>query len=262
MTLEREFGEINFLTDEGRSTDLLPEILKNSQNVKALIDGIIPEIQEIHDVQFQIYEISINSAVGVQLDNIFGQILNVDRTTNESDATYRSRLLLRTRELQTTGSTESLISAYTNATGGNPTTIKEMQPMTVVMNAAISENIEIDAFFIVDSIRNLKQAGVTLVLIIHEKNAAFSFISSGDTPDPNLGFGSRYNYGQGGRFATILKRNGDPGAISDISNYIPTPVTRDYFSFISSGDAPNNRFGFSDTNNPSIGGFLRSLDDE
>lgn len=138
MTLEEDFGIINFETDEGRGVDLLPEFLKNSENLKNLDLCVLPEIQEIHDAQSDIYTtINIFDATGDQLDDIYGEILDLEREPGQSDADYRAALLAEASKKIRSGEISVMKGIYRSLTGASQIILTEYQPAQFKMEAIV-----------------------------------------------------------------------------------------------------------------------------
>lgn len=137
--LETDFGNINFETNEGRSVDLLPEFLKDSTNIKNLILAITPEIQELYDAIQDIYAtINIFEAVGDQLDDIFGNILDLERDFGQSDDDYRADLLAEASKKVRSGEIAVMKGIFKNLIGASSVNLIEYQPAQFKMEAIVS----------------------------------------------------------------------------------------------------------------------------
>lgn len=137
--LEALFGDFDFTGDPDRGSALLPEFLKNSENVIALIDAILEEVQELHDAQKDVYStINIFEAVGSQLDDIFGEILDLDRVVGQSDSEYRADLIARTAEIAKSGEIMTMKNAYRAIMNASSVRLFEYQPATFKLEAAVT----------------------------------------------------------------------------------------------------------------------------
>ena len=208
MSLEEDFGIINFLTDEGRGTDILPEVLKGAENIKALINGVLPEIQQIHDAQSDIYQsINITNAVGVQLDDIFGQILDEPRKTGQSDDEYR--LVLRAAVAMRTRAGEiDLIKGVAISLFEVPLldiSLIELFSMQVLLHITVDSLTQItNEEMRVNALRRAKQAGVNLVPIQQLRTSQFVFTDNLAGGDAGKGFATLLDGSDGASFGDIL----------------------------------------------------------
>jgi len=138
MTLEDDFGVINFSTDEGRSVDLLPEFLKSSTNLKNLILSIVPEVQEAYDAMKDVYiTINIFTATGLQLDNIFGEILDLEREPGQTDTQYRADILAEASKKVRSGEISVVKSIFRSLMGATSVSLIEYQPAAFKLEAVV-----------------------------------------------------------------------------------------------------------------------------
>lgn len=115
MTLEEQFGSRDFENDPDRGANNLLEFLKYSPNVRALINAVIPEVQEADDAMKDVYTtINLFDAVGSQLDDIFGNLLDLERETGQSDDDYRAALLAQASIIARSGEIVILKALYKN----------------------------------------------------------------------------------------------------------------------------------------------------
>ena len=137
--LEQDFGNIDFDTDQGRSVDLLPEFLKDSTNLKNIILAIVPEIQELYDAVQDVYStINIFEATGDQLDDIFGNILDLERYPGESDGDYRANLLAEASKKVRSGEISVMKGIFRNLIGATSVNLIEYQPAQFKMEAIVT----------------------------------------------------------------------------------------------------------------------------
>ncbi len=136
--LKVDFGIIDFENDNDRGVDLLPYFLKNSTNINNLIKCILPEIQELHDAQSDVYStVNINEAVGLQLDDIFGNILDTEREDGQSDDDYRVDLLLAITKFARSGEISILKSIFKSIMEANFVRLYEYQPHMFKLEANV-----------------------------------------------------------------------------------------------------------------------------
>jgi hypothetical protein len=168
MTLSEQFGDFDFVNGADRGAQNLHEWVKYSPNIKALVNSVMPEIQELNDAQKDVYTtINIFDAVGTQLDNIFGNLLDLARTTGQTDDDYRLDLLARSSVLSRSGEITSMKSVYQNLITANLISLYEYQPAAFKMEATVS-TIPSDATLakIRSTLVNAKQGGNTMILSV------------------------------------------------------------------------------------------------
>jgi hypothetical protein len=137
--LDKIFGDYDFVNDQDRGAQLLPEFLKNSENVKKIINAIMPEIQELHDAQKEVFsKINIFEAVGSQLDNIFGEILDLERLSGQDDEDYRLDLLAQSSKLAQSGEISVMKALYKSLTSASSVSLQEFQPAAFKMDAIVA----------------------------------------------------------------------------------------------------------------------------
>lgn len=205
--LRDDFGDFDFVNDADRGANNLPEMLKYSPNMIGLIDAVMPEVQELNDAQQDIYAtINIFEAVGLQLDNIFGEILNTEREQGQSDEDYRSVLLAFIPSVSGSGTIASVKQTARDITGQQNISLIEVFTFTLLMH------IFVDAFedvpngqFVAATIKESKQAGVFLDIGLELNSSVFKFsddISGGEVGE---GFAESLDGSDGGTFARLLE---------------------------------------------------------
>lgn len=206
MTIAEEFGVIDFLNDNDRGTALLPEFLKDSQRINDIINAILPEIQELHDAQFDVYsKINLNDAVGLQLDDIFGEILDLARTQSQTDEDYRTALKARISSFARSGEISVLKQAARDLTGATDVSLLEVFTMTLLMHIYVGAFEDIpNAQFISDTLGTLKQAGVFLDVGMSLASSEFKFSESLTGGEVGEGFSENLDGTGGGTFARLL----------------------------------------------------------
>jgi hypothetical protein len=184
--LEEQFGQFDFTNDSDRGANNLLEFLKYSPNVRALINTVIPEVQELNDEQQTVYStINIFEAAGSQLDDIFGTLLNLERETGQSDDSYRADLLAQATVLSRSGEIVVLKSIYRNLTMATSVRLYEYQPAHFRIEATVTS---IPSTSELEKIRltmdNSKQGGNGMELSVGV-DPIFTLNPSGSTPQLN-----------------------------------------------------------------------------
>jgi len=187
MTLADEFGEIDFLNDEGRGVDNLPDFLRNSPNFVDIIEAFIPEIQELHDAQRDVFlNINIYDAEGSQLDNIFGDLLDLERLPGQSDDDYRLDIIAQASKLSKSGDILTMKRLYRSLLNASSVRLFEYQSAYFKLEAAV-DSIPSEAQLekIRSTLKTAKQGGNGMILSINDQSA-FTLVSSNpQTNSPN-----------------------------------------------------------------------------
>lgn len=227
MTLEEQFGEYDYVNDEDRGAQNLHEWIKHSPNIKALVNSVTPEIQELHDAQKDVYtNINIFDAVGTQLDDIFGTLLGLERGTGQTDEDYRQDLLSRSSILSRSGEITAMKSVYKNLSAASLVSLFEQNPASFSMEAnVLSIPSDEGLAKIRASLTELKQGGNTMLLSITDSATPFTL----GTGSPELGLTGtltttkRWNGGEFGHEKQPFTLGSD-GALS------PFGLSGDYLS--------------------------------
>lgn len=183
--LEKQYGIFDFTDEEGRGTDLLPEVFKNSENVKKLVNIFMTMFQELHDAGKDMYsKINIFEAEGSQLDDIFGNIINVPRIFGEIDDDYRNRIIAETAQLARSGEIVVMKSVFRTLLGATAVRLFEYQPAAFRLEANVPV-IPTDSQL--QSIRNAmneaKQGGNNMSLSVNDQTFPFRL---GEFASPQL----------------------------------------------------------------------------
>lgn len=83
------------------------------KSIKDILSDVTTKINEVYDTRF------ITHAAGTELDK-WGGVLDCSRSTGESDATYKARLLVAYRDIQETLVVEAYKDAIMATTGAEP----------------------------------------------------------------------------------------------------------------------------------------------
>ena len=187
--LEETFGNFDYVNDQDRGAQNLNEWLKFSPNVKALINSITPEIQELHDAQQDVYStINIFEAVGTQLDDIFGTLLDLERITSQTDDDYRADLLAQATILSRSGEIVVMKSVFMNLIGASSVQLFEYQPASFQMQAVVASiPSAAELAKIRESLEKAKQGGNNMNLSVTDSLTPFEVgeFDSQQLNDPN-----------------------------------------------------------------------------
>ena len=166
--LEALFGNFDFVSDSDRGSNNLHEWLKNSPNVIALLDSVLPEIQELHDAQQDVYsKINIHEAVGDQLDDVFGTLLVLPRNFSQTDNSYRLDLLAQASVFARSGEISVMKSIYSNLLSASSVRLYEYQPAAFKLEATVTAIPSTsDLADIRTRMTKLKQGGNEMILSV------------------------------------------------------------------------------------------------
>ncbi len=189
--LEDLFGNIDFVNDPDRGAGILLEWIKHSPNIVGLVQAIMPEIQELNDAQQSIFStINIFEAVGPQLDDIFGEILNLERVIGQTDDDYRTDLLAKYIVLSQSGEILVMKSLYRSLTVATSISLHEYQPAAFKLSAVV---VTLPSQEILDSIcvviSKAKQGGNNVQLTITDK-PPFTLYDDSNSSNDSLGLSS------------------------------------------------------------------------
>lgn len=188
--LEEQFGEFDFTNDNDRGANTLIEFIKYSPNIVALVNSIMPEIQELHDAQKDVYStINIFESVGTQLDDIFGTLLNLERETGQTDDDYRADLLAQSSILSKSGEITTMKDMYRSLVNASIVSLFEYQPAAFQMQATVS-SIPSDSELVKvrSTLENAKQGGNNMSLSITDSATPFT-LARLISPQLNSNFG-------------------------------------------------------------------------
>ncbi|MCK5613273.1 hypothetical protein KAR91_65980 [Candidatus Pacearchaeota archaeon] len=214
--LEQQYGIFDFQDEDSRGTGLLPEVLKNSENIKKVINIFMQMIQELHDSGKDVYsEINILESVGSQLDDIFGNILDLDREPGQSDDEYRALLLAAAPKLSQGGEIIVVKNMFRSLTGASKVTLVEYQPAMFMMIAEVDDISSVNVAFLHEQLRQIRAAGVRMELALAQAGNAFTLKSIGDPDEQLLGFADLDNPDPlvGGLLATLIPKTNQDGEL-------------------------------------------------
>jgi hypothetical protein len=201
-----DISVISALGDEDRGSKILPELFKNSVNVPGLINAIMPEIQELHDAQSDVYStINIFDAVGTQLDDIFGELLDTPREGSQSDDDYRAVLLAVAPSIAGSGTILVLKATLRSLAKSSNVSLQEVIPHTILMHAIVNDFGDITNKSVIDeSMQKIKGGGIYLDVGIQEDGNAFIFSDDvGGGSIAGEGFATLSDGSDGGSFARL-----------------------------------------------------------
>lgn len=199
----------------------LPGWLVDATNLQAFIDVLVTPVQDVERLFNELLnEVSIETAVGVQLD-VIGIILDLERASaTEPDEEYRNRLLGQSASLSQSGEPEAVIAAWSLIWIAVSVLLVEFQPATLELTAFVESDVEDDGLdaAAIDAMEKVIAGGVGTILQLNQ-NPAFLFGDSvdadanGDIPVSPNGFGSSADADAngdilpgvgGGNFARVL----------------------------------------------------------
>ena len=214
---------ITQITDHGtQGKARLPGFLANATNFKAFLDVLINPYQDIENLFIQLLdEVSLDTAVGVQLD-VVGRILNTARTSlTEPDEEYRIRLRGAAATLARSGEVETLITVWNEIWQAVKTIVTEYQPATIELAAEVTTDTpSLDAAALA-TIEEAMAGGVQLIPLIGITNlfiwgAEADANINGNLPgNVNNGWGAESDAdgngnitpgaGRGGNFSRVIR---------------------------------------------------------
>lgn len=190
--LEKQFGLIDFINDIDRGANTLPEFLKYSENVIALINAVLKEFQELYEAQKDVYStVNIYEAVGVSLDNIYGEILDLKREAGQLDEDYRLALLARVAQIARSGEITVLKSIFKNIVQGEYARLYEYKTASFRLfckTQKIFTDEELQK--IRDQIALAKQGGNHMELAISNAENTFTLVESNPQLNSPIGLSS------------------------------------------------------------------------
>ncbi len=201
-----DFGDFDFVNDDDRGANNLPEMLKYSPNTVGLVNAVMPEIQELNDAQQDVFStINIFEAVGLQLDNIFGEILDTERETGQTDGEYRSALLLVIPSVSGSGTIASVKQTARDMTEQQNVSLIEVFTFVMLMHIFVDAFEDVpNAQFVSDTIKESKQAGVYLDIGLELNDSVFRFSDDVSGGAVGEGFSENVDGTGGGTFARLL----------------------------------------------------------
>ncbi len=216
---------ITQITDHGtQGKARLPGFLANAANFKAFLDVLINPYQDIENLFIELLnEVSLDTAVGVQLD-VVGRILNTSRASStEPDEEYRTRLRGAAAKLARSGEVETLITVWNEIWQAVKTIVTEYQPATIELAAEVTTDPD-DADFFAAALGSIEAAMAGCVQLIPLIGITNLFIwgaeadanFNGNLPgNVNNGWGSESDAdingnitpgaGQGGNFSRVIR---------------------------------------------------------
>lgn len=181
------FDDIDFIDGDGRGADVLPEFLKHSPDAVLLEKAILAEIQELHDAQKEVYEnINLFDAVGSQLDDIFGEILDLPRESGLTDEDYRYLLFTQVSRIAKSGEIPVMKTAYRSLLKAESVRLFEYQPAHFKLEASVTE-IPADERLVAikKAIKTIKQAGNGIEFSINDSEPFRLVASNPSQGSPN-----------------------------------------------------------------------------
>lgn len=178
-----------------RAIERLPGYQQDGINWGKLLRAAISEIQALEDALDQLEnERHLSDAIGQQLDEL-GTILDEPRNSR-SDDDYRFALQGKAAALAGSGEGDRVLDGYLFLLQAISTTITELQPATVELNAIVSDDTftASEDTAILSAMVGIKAAGVGMILMVCVEpcflwGAAADTDANGDLPSNTTGFG-------------------------------------------------------------------------
>lgn len=185
------------ITDHStQAIERLPGFEQGSSNWGKLLRALTVPIQDLEDALDQLFnERAISTAIGAQLDGI-GTILDLARSSGQSDALYRTALFAKAGTLFYSGEPEALIAIYTSLVDASLVVLTEPRTATVQLVGTVTA-IDNDALQgeYWDEMNTVRVAGVILVL---ELEVLPAFTLSDDSEVDGSGNGPQGSGDDGG----------------------------------------------------------------
>jgi len=166
-----------------KAKERLPRFLDGAVNFNSLIEIFASRTQDLETELFNLLdERYLTVATGAQLDGI-GQIVDLKRNVGQIDSDYRLDLIAETGKLALSGQIESLILLFRTLTFAPDSDLIEFFPASVVLTAFSDSDPEdpiIDQK-VIDSMNEVKAAGVSLDLRFAEESSRLEFSRFSDT---------------------------------------------------------------------------------
>lgn len=144
-----------------------PEYIQEGENLVDFDRAVAEELDiSLNFLDGTKAQIQISTATGSNLDDI-GNLFNLNRIANESDSTYRARILSYISQASSSGTEDDIKNVITNFTG-IPTSeiiVEDIGPAKIRVTTTVGTNFEL-ANTIFDIIANSKAAGVYAFLDI------------------------------------------------------------------------------------------------
>ncbi len=197
---------------EEKALARLPNQFIDSTNLRNLISANAGRFQGLNDELIKLLDFrAVSTSTGKQLDNI-ATILDMERSSGESDISFRSRLISETAVLSKSGEVEHIIEVYTLLTEAATIFYSEIYPAGFQITAHVASDAEdpdVDAA-IISAMANVRSGGIDMVLVLSTETDYFMFDSSvnvdgsgNGTSSAEHGFGSSADV-DGGQLSRVL----------------------------------------------------------
>lgn len=179
---------------------------KQKPRLEGLVEALVQDIQNLENTAVQLNtERGLDTAVGEQLDGI-GQIVGLERETGQSDDDYRTLIKAKIGINLSQGEPERMIQIYKVLTGADLVLLQELFPGAVAISSEVDPGSQEEVDRLIRIMESMAPAGVRVDFLgIFDADEAFAF--DGDLP--GLGFGSTTDPLLGGKFATLVVRDGE-----------------------------------------------------
>lgn len=202
--------------------------------IEKVISSNADQWQEIEDATHAMFlNRALDNAEGLQLDNL-GLIVGQSRPAGETDANYRTLLLVKIGKNVSEGDPERLISVFNLLTGAGLVHLQDLGGGHVMLSCDVAiPPALVDDYYA--AMEDVAVGGVKVdYIVVFTPTLPFAFAGG---PIPGGGFGDSTAPGVGGEWSEIL------------------PRTLPVFAF--AGGSRGG--GFGDVSDPLVGGYWTSL---
>lgn len=197
----------HILTHTDIALGKLLEQYKGKPKLSGMIESLASQVQDMEDTLFSLIAgRAISSAIGTQLD-LIGTIVNLARSSGQSDEDYRTLLYVKVGQNTSQGTPEKIISVYRLLTGADIVFYQNLTRASILL--AIDKNIDpnnspSEVRFIYDNMQKVVAGGVRIDYLICFSPDNDSFAFAGNNPNaPALGFGNTIDPNDGGKLARV-----------------------------------------------------------
>jgi len=199
------FDEIADHVDQAKAR--LIQQYKERPRVEGTIEAFTQGAQDLETTAKDLNEKrGLDTSTGAQLDGV-GLIVGEERRPGESDTDYRVRIKARIGINLSQGQPERMIETFQILTGAPIVLLQELMSGAVALSSEISFATQEEVDDIIRIMESVAPAGVRVDYIGIFSTLADSFAFAGNLAGE--GFSSTATPAQGGKFATLVLRNGE-----------------------------------------------------
>ena len=228
------FDEITDHVDKAKAR--LIQQYKQKPRIEGMVEAFTQEKQNLETVAKDLNEKrTLDNSIGVQLDGI-GSIVGEARRSGESDTAYRVRIKARIGINISNGEPERMIETFQVLTGASFVFFSDLAYGSVALSSSVTYATQSEVDEIIAIMESVAPAGVRVDYIgIFDTDLSDTFAFAGILP--GKGFSSTVAPTTGGKFATLVLRDGE-------------------FAFGSTAGTETVAEGFGTTEDPLVGGRL------